>query len=217
MSSQSVEAKLEKFFSEYKTVTHNKGEIILSPAKEVQSVFFLKSGSVRMYAVSEEGEEITLHVFRPLSFFPIMLSFSNLKNKYYYQSIEESQIIRSPVEETLGFVKNDLEIMTDLTERFSLAIMGLLGRIETMAFQNAYIKVVSLIIYLAEKFGKTNSDGIIIPLSLNHQDIASWVSIRRETASRQLEKLNKNGLVKVKEQQFYIPDLEKLKLILLNH
>jgi CRP/FNR family cyclic AMP-dependent transcriptional regulator len=211
MTEATIEKTITGFFSNHKPIMLKRGQVIIRPNEDLNSIIYLKTGVVKMYTLSEEGDELTLHLFTARSFFPMMLRLSGKTNAYYYEAVEDSQGMIAPTEEVLKWLKSEPEVLFDLTSRFSSAIMGLLTRIEGMAFQDAFAKMVSLIIYLAEKFGEDREGVVHITLILNHQDIASWLSIRRETASRQLEKLQKTGLIQVKDQHIIIPNLSKLK------
>lgn len=206
----SVTEKIDKFFSQFFKVKLNKGEIILRPDGKIKNIFLLKKGSVRMYVVSDDGQEVTLHVFRPGSYFPIMLSLSDLYDKHYFEAIEEVEAIKAPVEKVVEFIKSDSEVLFDLTTRFSYAISGLTLRIETMAFEDAYNRIANLLLYLSQKFGEETEDKTVINISLQHDDIANWVGIRRETVSRQFEKMHKEGILENNNKKLVI-NISKLK------
>ena len=207
---QNVSEKIDKFFSGFYPVSFEKGEIIIRPNGKIQNIFLLKKGKVRMYSVSDDGQEVTLHVFRPQSFFSIMLSLSEVYDKYCFEALEKVETVRAPVEKVIEFVKSDQEVLFDLTTRFSNAISGLTLRIESMAFGDAYNRVASLLFYLCKKFGEVREGKTIINMTLQHDDIANWVGIRRETVSRQFEKMQKEKIVENKNKQLVI-NIQKLK------
>lgn len=207
---QRVSEKIDKFFSGFYPVSFEKGEIIIRPNGKIQNIFLVKQGKVRMYAVSDDGQEVTLHIFTPHSFFPIMLSLSEVYDKYYFEALEKVETVRAPVEKVIEFIKSDQEVLFDLTTRFSNAISGLTLRIETMAFEDAYNRIASLLLYLCEKFGEVREDKTVINMTLQHDDIANWVGIRRETVSRQFEKMQKEKIVENKNKQLVI-NVQKLK------
>lgn len=207
----SVKNKIEGFFNKYTPLTFAKNQIIISPEEEITSIYLLKKGLVRMYVISEDGEEATIHVFRPGSFFPIMLSLSSRPNKYYLEAVEDTEVVKAPAKEVVTFVRNDPEVLFDLTTRFADAITGLMLRIEQLVSQGAYPKIVSLLLYLADTFGEKIDEGTKIKLQFSHDDIAAWVGVARETVSRQIEKLQQKGLIKQEDRHFVITDLKKLQ------
>jgi CRP/FNR family transcriptional regulator, anaerobic regulatory protein len=202
--------KVADFFSSYKSVLYKKGEVIIRSDEEIREIFYLKSGSVKMSVFSEEGREVILHIFKPLAFFPMMISLNSSENNYSFEAVDDVEVLVAPASDVVSFVKAEPEVLFDLASRFSSALIGLSRRIEEMTTLDAYTRIVSLFVYLAEKFGEKNEDGVRISLMLNHQDIASWIGIQRETASRQIEKLQQKGLLMNKDHYFIIPSLDQL-------
>lgn len=211
MSELAVKDKLETFFDQFTTVSFKKDDVLMTPRDQVKEILYLKQGAVKMSAFSEDGVEVVLHIFRPGAYFPIMLSLSNEHNGYYFTAIDKGEYQKAPVGEVLGFLKSNADVLLDLVERFSHAMMGLLIRLEQDAFSDAYQRMAALFVYLADRFGAKTADGVEIELDLHHQDLAAWLGIRRETASRQIEKLQQQGLVVLKDRRFILPDIEKLK------
>lgn len=205
-----VKHVLEAFFSQFPTKHFKKGDSIIRPLDPIESIYFLRRGLVRQYLITQEGDDISLHLFKPGSFFPIMLLLSNVKNKYYFEAITAVETARAPADKVLTFIKNEPEILFDLTTRFATGLMGMLVKTEHWLFTDAYKKVLALLLYLSERFGNENKDGIAISLSLTHSDIGSWIGLRRETVSRQMEKLQKKGLIDQRTQMLIIPDRQRL-------
>ena len=206
-----VQKKLESFFSEFRPLNYKKGEILVRPEDPIFGIYLLKKGYIRQYVISEEGDEITINLFRPVSFIPMMLAIGETENKYYFETASPVEVWRAPTDKTIEFVKNEPEILFDLAQRFAAGLNGLARRFEDLMFENAYNRVVSLLSYLTKRFGERGKDGTIINLPLTHKDIAAWVNLTRETTSRQLEKLTHAGIISYDHQIITIKDLKKLE------
>ena len=206
-----VEEKLDAFFSKYPIGSFAKGELILRADQPVTKIYYLKEGFVRQYLITPNGEEITLTVFKPVSYFPIMLVLNNKRNKYYFEAIEKITVRACPPNDILAFLKKNPDVLFDLTCRFADGLNGMLLKIENMVFESAYAKVASLLLYLANRFGEKQDTAIVINLPLTHHDIGSWVGLQRETVSRQIESLIKKGVLTNKNHTLVVENLEKLK------
>jgi CRP/FNR family transcriptional regulator len=214
--SSSASCSIDHFFSQFPDVLFGKNEIILHPASSLTDVYFLKAGKVRMYAISPEGDEITLHIFRPPAYFPLMFILPEVENCYFFEVLEPSTVVKAPVASVIEFLKHDTDALMDLTKRFSSAMCGLLHRIENLAFENALKKVGTVLLYLSEKFGENNGANIVIKMELRHEDIAAWVGLRRETVSRQLEKLRKEQILSIRNKEVVLYDIKKLQNLIYN-
>lgn len=181
------------------------------PDDPISNIYLLKTGLVRQYSITENGEEITINVFRPTSFLPIMLVLSGQPNKYFFEAQTDLFVFAAPFEKVLEFLQKEPTVLFDLTKRFAAAIGGLSTRVEELSFSGSKNRISSLILYLADKFGVTEGEKIIINLPLTHKDLATWVNLTRETTSRQLEKLTKEGTISYDHHIVTIKDLNKLK------
>ncbi len=207
-----IEKKLDAFFQQYSLLHFKKNETILSAGSDIVDIFYLKKGFVRQSLITVDGEDITLHVFKPVSFFPIMLALGKKSlSKYTFSALEALDLRRAPYEKMEAFLKTEPDVLFDLATRLSQGLNGLLTKIETGTFTNAYEKVVSLLLYLSKQFGKETGSSITITLPLTHPDIASWTGLQRETVSRQIEVLQDKGILHREKNHLVIIDMHKLQ------
>ncbi len=163
-----------------------------------------------MSVLTSNGEEITIHIFRPGSFFPMMLAISNTPNRYYFQALTNTKVKISPQHKVIEFVKKEKKPLFDLTVRFARGLDGLSSRLESLLGEKALDRITSLLLYLSDRFGKETNEGIKINLPLSHQEIAKWVGLERETVSRQMKSLGDKGLIKYIRKKITIIDTRAL-------
>lgn len=203
--------KLEDFFAQFKTRHYEKREIILRADEEPRGVCYLKKGYVRLYSVSEEGEDLTLIIFKPEDFFPIRWAINKITDPYYLEAMTTVEILQAPREEFVLFLKANGDVFFELTTRILVRLGGLLQRMEYLAFGNAYQKIASMLSICAERFGKKEINNIIIQVSLTHKDIANLVGLTRETASIEIKKLEKKGIIGYHGRSLVVKNIKKLR------
>jgi CRP/FNR family transcriptional regulator len=207
-----VDKNIDSFFGQRQLLNFKKGEVILRPSDGIKSIFLLKNGLVRQFSVSKDGEELTVHIFKPGSYFPLMLALAGHGNKYYFEATSDTDVIKSPLDEVLSFVKKDGDVLFDLATRFAKGIVGLAERLEELTTGSIHYRLCSLLVYLAQRMGKQSKNGIEIEMELGHKDIAAWIGTTRETTSRQLEQLAKKKLISFKRGRVTVLDIMGLKL-----
>lgn len=206
---------INDFFKEYPLVRLQKGQAVLIDGLERPDVLWMRQGIIRMYQIAEDGSEISLTFFRAPDFFPMRLYLSHRKDEYYFQAVDVVTARKAPAAEVEAFLKQNPEVLFELTKNFADAITGLLLRVEQLSAQNAYHRVASFMLYLVHTFGKLNDDGSYeISLHMGHRDIASWVGVARETVSHQMECLADAGIVAVQDKKLVVLDIKKLRAIL---
>lgn len=207
--------KIERFFDRSRLLHYKKGEIILHPYDVPPGVFYLKSGYLRLYSVSEEGQELSLIIFKPGDFFPVIWLINNSKSEYYLDSLTRSTLLLVPKQDFLDFIKNDKDMLFELASRALIRLGGLLERMNYLVYGNASQKLASIILILAQRFGEDGKE-IKIPIPMTHQDLANLLGIARETVSTEIKKIERKGLIEIKNKHLILKKknlLEKERLL----
>lgn len=203
--------QLEKFFDQFRRLNYKKGEVIIRPNDEPSGVFYINRGYVKVYNLSESGQELDLIIFKPGDFFPMIWAFNDVPLTQYCEAMTPIEAHRSSKEDFKEFLHRNPEVLWEVTSKILVRLRGLLERMEYMVFGNAYQKVASILVICAERFGIKQKNEILIRVPLTHRDIASLVGLTRETTSVELKKLERSKLVSKKGGQFRVRDLDKLK------
>ena len=201
--------QVKQFFASAPEKSFRKGNILLNPEDKIKNIYYLTQGNVKQYVVSKGGEELTVHIFRPGAFFPIMLAMRNAPNRFYFTALTDIKVKISPSNKVVEFLKKEQVPLYDLAVRFAQGIDGLTVRLESLLSESAANRISSLLLYLSDKFGKTSPEGTKIDLSLSQQEIAGWVGLERETVSRQMKVLSDEGLISYKKQKITVIDVKK--------
>ncbi len=199
------------FFSSYPRMSFKRGEAIIRSGEQPDGVYFLTKGLVRQEAVSPKGEIFIINVFRPGAYFPMMWGIANVANGYHYEAVTAAEVYRAPREAVLGYLSDHPEELWWFTKRLLTGVNGLLSRFEYLMFDTAYRKAILLLLYFARRFGQKEDGKTVIPISLAHREIASWIGTTRETASIQMETLKKKGLILTRGRQIVIRSLAALE------
>lgn len=211
MSQPLLYKQLDYFFTQHKLLSYKKRSIILCANDDSASVFYIRSGYIRVYRISEQGEELTLNILKPRDIFPITYGMSHKTNTYYLEALTPLEIWRAPKEQFVNFVKSDTELYQELTQRVLIRFDGLLTRMEYLVFSNAYTKVVSTLIICAKRFGEKKGNDIHIQVPLTHKDIATLIGITRETTSLEMKRLEKDGFVSKFGKLLVVKNIEQLE------
>lgn len=203
--------KLNRFFSKFKKYSYKKGEVILREGDVPQGVYFINKGYVRDYSISKNGEELILIVFKPEDFFPMSWVFNDKPNTHSFEAMTAVELWRCSKKDFTTFIKANPEVFFELTSRIVLRLGGIMQRMEYLAFGNAQEKVASLLLILAERFGKKEGKNIIIKVPFTHKDIAMFLGIARETASIEMKKIERKRIIGHRGRLIAIKNVVKLQ------
>lgn len=205
--------KLEEFYQQFIVRNYKKGEMLIRADDDPQGIFYLKKGYVRQYTISKAGYELTLHILKPISYFPMVWAVNGTPNVYFFEALTAVEVGRAPRDQMVNFIKDKpiiiFELLSELIEDYTES----LKRIEHLVFSDAYRRVISILLYIAKHFGKEQGNN---HCKVNHrftqQDIATLVGVARETASLEMAKLEKKGLVKYVDHSMIFENIAKLEL-----
>lgn len=75
------------------------------------------------------------------------------------------------------------------------------NKLQNIAITDTDAKVAYMLIQLYAKFGYTTKDGTIIDNPLSREDMANFAGMTRETMSRYLNKLAKEGVIRFMDKK----------------
>lgn len=208
---KSVISKVNKFFSKYQAIELKKGEILIRADETPSSIFCLKDGIVKMYAISPNGEELIINVYRPVSFFPVSYVCNNSSNRYFFETLTPAFFYKAPPEQFLLFLKENNDVLLDLVSRIYHGLDGFFLRMEYLMAGSAGKRLLTELLIFAKRFGQKTKGSTLINLKLTEKNLASISGITRETVSREIQKLKKIGLLSYKKSVLTINDLKKLE------
>ena len=204
--------KLYKFFSQFRQLYYRKGETFLRAGDTPVGIFYIKKGFVRLYSLSSAGKELTLVLYKPGDFFPVVWTFTSQPSAYYFETLCDCEIIKAPKDKFINFVEENkgvlYEIIDHILQRFQVA----LRRMESLTFGNASARLASVLLIYASRFGvKQENTGIVIPIPLTHKDIANLVGVARETVSIELKKFINKGIIQKTGRFLAVKDKKALE------
>ena len=115
--------EFEAFYRQFTTRNYKKGEMLIRADDDPQGIFCLKKGYVRQYTISKTGFELTLHILRPLSYFPMVWAVNGTPNVYYFEALTPVEVGRVPKDQVVNFIKDKqtviFELLSELIEDYA--------------------------------------------------------------------------------------------------
>lgn len=189
-----------------------KNEMVFFEGDPGEAIHFVKSGKVKIFKTSEGGREIIINILSPGDIFAEVTLFQ--RNVNYPASVEVIE------EGEIGFIRNrDLErliavnpqLAMDLLRAMTNKLKEVQQRIRELGSDDAIEKTIRILITLSKNHGSKTNDGIALCKNITRQDMASLVGTTRETMSRILSRLSKEGLIDINGRTIVIRDVDALE------
>lgn len=198
-------------FSDGSSMKFSKNEGLIHAYEEPQGVYLIKSGFVKAYSISRNGSENLLLIHQAGDFIPLPWALDGEHTTgLRYEAMSDVNVLRTS-KDKLRSALGDNPWLAQQVMSQTVSMLGLYTqRIQTLEYRTARGRVISELIHLAERFGKTGEKEILINAPITHQDIADSINMTRETASRALELLFDEDLLGQDDHFFTVKGLNKM-------
>lgn len=177
-----------------------------------RGVYLIKEGFVKAFSVSRDGHGNLLLIHQTGDFIPLPWALDGAHTTgLYYEAIQNVTVIRTSKDKLRTALGNNTWLSQEIMKQAVNIITVYTQRIQTLEFRSARGRMISELLNLSERFGEKHGEQVIINVPITHQDIADSINMNRETASRALEDLFKEGLVSQSNHLFIILDLTRLQ------
>lgn len=211
LMNKNVKQKLDTFFQQFTKKNIPPKELLIQPTKEPVGLFYLTEGVVRHYSITQQGEEYTLNIYKPTSFFPVAWIVDESIDLHYFETMTPATVWIAPKSDTVAFLKKEPDILFDLIQRMNKGLDGYYKKIEQLLLGKAKEKLIIELLLYANRFGKEQDNAIEIPIKITEKQLASQTGLARETVSRELQKLIHLSLIQVRDKGITITNKSKLE------
>lgn len=183
----------------------DKGQFIAMEGEPCNYLPIIKSGVIRVYKLSPNGQEMTL--YRIKSGESCILTISCLLTNKNFPAIafteSESEIILIDSATLVNWI-NKHQIWRDFIFNYmSNIIFKVISLLESSTFNRTEARIIDFLLINSEE---TNSE-----LNITHQDIAREIGTSREVVSRILKELESQKIIKLSRGSISILQKEALK------
>ncbi len=187
----------------------HKGDELFKAGDELRSLFAIRSGSVKSYTITEQGEEqITgFHLAGDLVGFD---AISSETHPSFAEALETSMVCEVPYE-TLDQLCGE---MPKLRQQIMRLMSNEIGSDQNMLLllskKSAEERLASFIYQLSRRFGERGFSPREFRLTMTRGDIGNYLGLTVETISRLLGRFQKAGMIAVQGKYITVLDSESL-------
>lgn len=190
----------------------HKGQFIFREGDPADWFHFVQQGTVKCVKSSPEGREVTLKVLMPGDLFCCEASaLAGESHPGCAQAMGEGSVIKIHRKVMLNIIQRNPEAAVNIINYLSLRLRESQDNAKAFALDRAEQRLVSILVNLAQRAGIPESAGTRVSVRLTHQDLADMAGLTKETTSRILSRLKKEGIIAGSAKQLLIPDLQRLQ------
>jgi CRP/FNR family transcriptional regulator len=199
-------AELSQQLSQAKRI-NRKGEYVFREGEQADCFYIVRSGSIKSYLVTEDGEEQVLGFYMPGDIFGL----DTTDTQYRMSSaitLETTSLCRFPHAQLADKAQGSglLNITAEQMQRdHNLVLM--------LARKDADGRIASFLDDLACRYWSRGYSASAFMLTMSRQDIGCYLGLAVETVSRTLTRFQDSGILQVNRREVEILDHDKLRKI----
>lgn len=178
--------------------------------QNLKSVTVLRTGSVKAYNISHDGDEIVSGFYLPGEVIGLD-ALSSEKHPGFAIALEDSRYCEIPF--------RDFERMLDESPKLNKIMLRLLSEEMTETRElllvvgrlDARTRVALFLLSLSRRLARRKQDPDCFRLTMDRRDIANYLGLTIETVSRTLSSMQREGIIEVRGKQVRIHDRKALQ------
>jgi CRP-like cAMP-binding protein len=189
----------------HKPQMYETGAMVYWQGSRADAFYYLKSGGVRVFLVSENGAEKTLNMLKPGQIFGEAAFFDGLPRVSSAKTTRRSAIIPVTHRSLLECIRREPQLAMHLLTYLSQTIRLLSAQVDTVTFQQADERLARLLLNLS-------ADGANVRIT--HEDLAARVGVSRVTVSRILAEFARRGWVETSYREILVTNGNAIRTFL---
>ena len=185
------------------------GETLFEFGQSAERFYLVVSGQIKLFRVSEEGNEKIIEIIGPGKLFAEAVMFMQ-HGRYPVSAaaLQASELYGFDNRMFFSMLRESNELCIKLLADLSMRLHARLNEIDNLSLQNATFRVIA---YLLDLLPDPRAESAIVDLSVPKQVIAARISITPETLSRILHAMNKEGIISIHGKTIMIKSVHRLR------
>lgn len=202
---------LARLFNDGKQLLYNRGDTILRAGDVPSGVYLITAGWVKVYSLCHDGEPNIIMSLGPDEIFPLVWAFTEHMRDVSFAALDTTTVLRVSKETFLKKMSQDGDIANTVSCGLARHFLRLEDELNNLHYRTARERVAYRLLSLADRFGQHRANRVILNIRVPNEYIARSSNMTRETASREISRLARRGIVRNVKGFLVIMDIDGLK------
>lgn len=191
--------------------TYGAGELLFTEGEPCAGLYIVVGGSVRIFKTSQGGREHVLSIDGPGSSIAELPVFDGGPYPASAAATQNSELLFLSRKDFRAICLEHPELALKVLQVVGARLRRLVGIIEELSFTTVRHRLISWILRTARTEGRKTAAGDTFLLQASHQELAAQIGTVRELVSRNLARLQAQGLIAISGREVTILDPEGLE------
>ena len=187
------------------------GESVFGEGEPCSGLYVVESGHVRIFKSSANGREQVLSIDGPGGSIAELPVFDGGSYPASATAIDDATLLFVSKQDFQALCLAHPQVALKVLRVVGARLRRLVGIIEELSFTTVRHRLASFLFRLSQKEGKRSGKGVEITLPTSNQELASQIGTVRELVSRNLSRLQAEGMLKIDGRTVTISNLKALE------
>lgn len=187
------------------------GEMLFAEGDSCSGLFVVAAGAVRIFKLSRAGREQILAIEGPGNSFAELPVFDGGNYPASASAVGNTEVVFVSRKDFQSFCREHPDVGLKVIAVVGSRLRRLVEIIEELSFTTVRQRLIAVMVRLAEQSGKPSKEGVMLQMTMSHQELAAELGTVRELVSRNLSRLQAEGFLEVDGRRILIKDLPALK------
>ena len=190
------------------------GELLFSEGEPCSGLHIIVQGKVRIFKTSMNGREQVLAVNGPGESVAELPVFDGGPYPASAAAVEDVEVAFISRRDFNAYCLEHPEVALKVLSVVGARLRRLVGIIEELSFTTIRHRLISVLVKLAQSEGTKSDRGIEFQLPATHQELANQLGTVHELISRNLMRLQAEGLLDVDARRIVVKDMKGLSALI---
>jgi CRP-like cAMP-binding protein len=171
----------------------------------------VQTGNIRIFKSSAGGREQVLAIDGPGSSVAELPVFDGGNYPASAQAVNDCTLLFFSRQDFQSLCLQHPQVALKVLRVIGGRLRKLVGIIEELSFTTVRHRLIALLVRLGKSDGVRNGDSVVLTLPANNSELAAQIGTVRELVSRNLSRLQSEGLIQVDNRKLEIPSLMRLQ------
>jgi CRP-like cAMP-binding protein len=181
-------------------------DTIFAPRDPDDQLYFLLSGTVRLYKIYGDYKEATTALLKDGGIFGKLSLVEGRWQDVFAEAVTEARVAGIQKASLERVIKGDPEFALRLFSSLSERLRQSDEVIESLLHREVSTRLATLLVNLGERFGEDDHAEVLIGVRLTHQDLANMIASTREAVSKVMSEFQRDGLIETRNRRISILD-----------
>jgi len=190
---------------------YSSGEMVFAEGEPCSGLYVIESGNVRIFKSSPQGREQVLSIDGAGSSIAEIPVFDGGVYPASAVAIDDATLLFVSKQDFQALCLEHPQVPLKVLRVVGARLRRLVGIIEELSFTTVRHRLANYLLREAHKSGKRSAAGVEITLPITNQELAAQIGTVRELVSRNLSRLQAEGLLKIDGRNVLLLNLKALE------